>query len=134
LVAIVVSASLSVAYYRLLRVWLTQCVRRLATHLVLPFAIVHVLFVTLYFAHAIPPVPLSASSMGIFHDVKKVDGGYALTWAGSRRMRSRCPSAAGARRDFAQRRGRTTLKRASGGSRSRLAAVARSAGSTSRSS
>lgn len=28
----------------------------------------------------IPPVPLAAQHVGVYHDVKKVEGGYALSW------------------------------------------------------
>jgi hypothetical protein len=49
------------------------------THLVLPFMGILLLFSALYFAHAIPPVPLSVTYMGIYHDVRKVDGEYQLS-------------------------------------------------------
>jgi hypothetical protein len=52
--------------------------------LFLPYAGIQLLFVVLYFARAIPPVPLSATYMGIFHDVEKKDGGYELTYTRSK--------------------------------------------------
>ena len=50
------------------------------THLLIPFSAVPLLFVTLYMIHAIPPVPLSVSYMGIFHQAEKKEGGYELTY------------------------------------------------------
>jgi hypothetical protein len=80
LFAILASISISLAYYFLLRSRLPEHLGMLLARLALPFTIVHVLFVILYFAHVIPPVPLSTSYIGIFHDVKKADGAYELTY------------------------------------------------------
>jgi hypothetical protein len=44
----------------------------------LPAAVIHAVFVVLYYLHAIPPVPLSVKYMGIYHDVKKTPGEYEL--------------------------------------------------------
>jgi hypothetical protein len=44
-----------------------------------PFIAIHLLFTALYFAHAIPPVPLSVRYMGIYHDVQKKDGQWVLS-------------------------------------------------------
>ncbi len=52
----------------------------LKTHVIYPFAAIQILFVILYFAHAIPPVPLSVKYMGIFHGAEKTEDGYALTY------------------------------------------------------
>ncbi len=46
----------------------------------LPFFLIHLLFIGLYFAGAIPPVPLSVSFIGIYHDVQKLDNQYHLTY------------------------------------------------------
>jgi hypothetical protein len=43
-----------------------------------PFIAVHAIFAALYFAHAIPPVPLSVRYMGIYHSIEKKDGAYHL--------------------------------------------------------
>lgn len=49
-------------------------------HLVYPHALVALLFVILYGAKILPPVPLSIKYIGIYHEVKKKDGQYiALT-------------------------------------------------------
>ncbi|MCX5794606.1 MAG: DUF2914 domain-containing protein [Elusimicrobia bacterium] len=45
----------------------------------LPFAAVLTGFAGLYFAGLIPPVPLSISSIGIYHDVRRVGDRFALT-------------------------------------------------------
>lgn len=50
------------------------------THVLYPYAAVQSLFFVLYFANAIPPVPLSVPYMGIYHDVKKQNGKYELTY------------------------------------------------------
>lgn len=52
----------------------------LRTHLLVPYASIQALFVFLYFIHAIPPVPLSVSYMGIFHNIEKKNGGYELSY------------------------------------------------------
>jgi hypothetical protein len=52
----------------------------LRTHVLFPFAGVQILFVLLYVVRVLPPVPLSASYMGIFHNVEKVEGEYRLTY------------------------------------------------------
>ena len=51
------------------------------SYLLYPFSIVQIVFVALYFAHAIPPVPLSVPFMGIYHGVEKRDGGYVLSYS-----------------------------------------------------
>ncbi len=52
----------------------------LRTHLLHPFLGIIALFTLLYFAQAIPPVPLSVSYLGIFHDVAKENGSYRLSY------------------------------------------------------
>jgi hypothetical protein len=52
--------------------------------MVMPFATIQLSFAILYFAHAIPPVPLSVSYMGVFHDVKREAGEYRLFYTRSR--------------------------------------------------
>jgi len=52
-----------------------EAVRR---HLVYPFAAVATLFAVLYFAKAIPPVPLSLSEIGIYHEVRREGDGFVL--------------------------------------------------------
>jgi hypothetical protein len=54
--------------------------RVLRTHVFAPFAGILLLFTALYFAHAIPPVPLSVKYMGIFHGVTKGNGEYTLSY------------------------------------------------------
>jgi hypothetical protein len=77
-----VAASLLVfyAYFSVMRKKLGNDSPMVKTHLLYPFAIVQSVFVILYFAHAIPPVPLSVKFMGIYHNAEKKDGGYELTY------------------------------------------------------
>lgn len=48
-------------------------------HVVMPFAAVAVLFAVLYFTKLIPPVPLSLSEIGIYHEVRREGDRFALT-------------------------------------------------------
>lgn len=48
-------------------------------HVLVPFAVVELVFAGLYFAKLIPPVPLSISSIGIYHEVRQEGERYALT-------------------------------------------------------
>jgi hypothetical protein len=45
-----------------------------------PAALVCVAIAALYFLRLIPPVPLSIQFHGIYHDVRRQDGGYALVY------------------------------------------------------
>lgn len=48
-------------------------------HVVYPFAAVTVLFAVLYFARVIPPVPLSLSEIGIYHEVRREGDRFILS-------------------------------------------------------
>ena len=48
-------------------------------HVVFPFAAVAVLFAVLYFAKAIPPVPLSLTEIGVYHEVRREGDRFALS-------------------------------------------------------
>jgi len=52
-----------------------EAVRR---HVVYPFAAIAGLFAVLYFAKAIPPVPLSLSEIGVYHEVRREGERFAL--------------------------------------------------------
>jgi hypothetical protein len=60
--------------YALLRRWGIDK-RWVLARAVLPAAGVQVLLVSLYFLHAIPPVPLSIDTLGLYHGVEKVKEG-----------------------------------------------------------
>ena len=51
----------------------------LRRHLLIPFACVALGFAGLYFAKIIPPVPLSLSAIGVYHDVAREGEAFALT-------------------------------------------------------
>jgi hypothetical protein len=55
-----------------------QKVTRIAIY---PAVAVHCLLAALYVLEAIPPVPLSIKQIGIYHDIKKVDGKYELSYS-----------------------------------------------------
>ncbi len=80
LVAILCSLTMSIFIFIRLR-QAAQDQRGLVYKRVLyPFALMHLLFLGLYFARAIPPVPLSVSFIGIYHDVQKQEDQYLLTY------------------------------------------------------
>lgn len=49
------------------------------THLLIPFIAVELVFATLYFAKLIPPVPLSLSEIGIYHNVSREGDDFVLS-------------------------------------------------------
>lgn len=51
----------------------------LRRHLLIPYACVALLFAALYFAKVLPPVPLSLSAAGIYHDVRRDGDRFLLT-------------------------------------------------------
>jgi hypothetical protein len=79
LCAVASSVLVFYGYFRFLRPRLTANPNLLRTHLIYPYAAIQIIFVALYFAHVIPPVPLSVKYMGIYHGVEKVEGGYELS-------------------------------------------------------
>ena len=82
--AIVGFSILAVLYYRIMKRKIGEHPRLLRSHITAPFATIGIVFTALYFAHAIPPVPLSVSYMGIYHQVRKESGEYQLTYTRSR--------------------------------------------------
>ena len=48
-------------------------------NMVCPFAAIAALFSVLYFAKVIPPVPLSLSEIGVYHEVRREGGRFALS-------------------------------------------------------
>ena len=66
------------------RAWLASRIpaeqRTMQTHVYAPFVIVQALFALLYFGRVLPPVPLSAKYIGIYHSAEKVKSEYALTY------------------------------------------------------
>ncbi len=77
----VVAVLLMLGYRSLMRRRLTTKPEILRTHILWPYLAVQTVFVVLYLARVLPPVPLSASYIGIFHNVQKIDGGgYQLTY------------------------------------------------------
>ncbi|HAH05967.1 MAG TPA: hypothetical protein DCM05_05455 [Elusimicrobia bacterium] len=48
-------------------------------HVVYPFAAIAALFAALYFAKVIPPVPLSLTEIGIYHDVRRAGDRFELS-------------------------------------------------------
>jgi hypothetical protein len=78
LTAILASLLLFWLYYRCLAHRLSAHPKLLRTHVAMPFGAIASLFVVLYFAGVIPPVPLSVTYMGIYHDVQKSEDGFKL--------------------------------------------------------
>ncbi len=71
---------LMVLYQRWLKPKMQVNLSVMRSHVLIPFATVQTVFVLLYILRVLPPVPLSASYMGIYHDVQKASGEYALTY------------------------------------------------------
>jgi len=67
-------------YYKSMKRVLSRKSELLRTHVLYPYLAVHIVFAGLYFANAIPPVPLSVTYMGIFHKIEKKDGEYVLSY------------------------------------------------------
>ena len=81
----IVSASLCVAGLAWwLKDHLPEPEKTLRRHLLIPFASVALGFAVLYFTKIIPPVPLSLSSIGVYHDVRREGERFALTSTRSR--------------------------------------------------
>ena len=82
--SVVATVLIFAGYLKLLMPILSQTPAVVKSHLIYPFGMIQVTFVALYFAHAIPPVPLSVPYMGIYHGVeKRAEGGYRLTFTRS---------------------------------------------------
>ncbi len=79
------AASLVMALYvKITKPKLIQTPGLLRSHVIQPFLAIQIIFAGLYFAHAIPPVPLSVIYMGVYHDVKKEGGEYQLGYTRSK--------------------------------------------------
>ncbi|MFL5319768.1 MAG: DUF2914 domain-containing protein [Myxococcaceae bacterium] len=94
--AVLVSSGITVLMYRWVKQWaernpsavtpqsakypaLAENIR--SNRILIPAMVAQGLFLALYFAKAIPPVPLAATYIGIFHDVKRAGGGaYELSY------------------------------------------------------
>lgn len=79
-IAVAISVLCLIGYAKMVKPLFTAQPELIHTHVVFPFAAVHVVFVLLYFFHVIPPVPLSISYIGIYHQVEKENGEYKLTY------------------------------------------------------
>ena len=62
------------------RFWKKVAKPQLIKQLILPTALIHLLFFGLYFAQLIPPVPIAVDHMGIYHHVEKLDNRYKLAY------------------------------------------------------
>jgi hypothetical protein len=81
LCAVAASMAIFSGYYVAIRAKLVTNPSLLKTHLFYPYFVVQVTFVILYFAHLIPPVPLSVKYMGIYHGAEKTGDAFTLTSA-----------------------------------------------------
>jgi hypothetical protein len=84
LVAVVASIGALALLERFLAPRLTARPELVKSHVVYPFGLVLGVFVLLYLANLIPPVPLSVKYLGIYHAVEKKDGAYHLTYTRSK--------------------------------------------------
>jgi hypothetical protein len=78
--AIVMSILCFLGYMKWLKPHLSAHPKMRFTHLIFPFSAIKSTFIVFYFLQIIPPVPLSIHYMGIFHNIKKADGHYELSY------------------------------------------------------
>jgi hypothetical protein len=55
--------------------------RKVAKIVIYPAMVVHGMLAALYVMEAIPPVPLSIKQIGIYNDIRKIDGKYELSYS-----------------------------------------------------
>ncbi|MEZ4752372.1 MAG: DUF2914 domain-containing protein [Bdellovibrionota bacterium] len=79
LLSISLSTALGTIIYYVLRDQLPDKAR-LRRQALYPHLAVHLIFTVLYFLRAIPPVPLSISYMGVYHDITKKGDEYHLSY------------------------------------------------------
>ncbi len=79
-IAMLISLVVFFVYTNILKSKLLLQPRLIKTHFLYPFILIQIIFITLYFSHVIPPVPLSVKYMGIFHAVEKTEGHYELAF------------------------------------------------------
>jgi hypothetical protein len=75
---LIAGASISILIWRL-KVHLPTRPQLIVRHIAIPFSAVAICFAVLYLARVIPPVPLSLSSIGIYHEVHWEGDRLALT-------------------------------------------------------
>jgi hypothetical protein len=72
------SALCVLLWYRFLKPRLAARPGLLKSHIVYPYSATLLVFSLLYFLHVLPPVPLSVSYMGIYHQAEKIGDEYRL--------------------------------------------------------
>lgn len=80
LLSVATSVAVLTLLYRYLKPKLRGKDSLIRTEVLIPSIATHLIFIALYMAHVIPPVPLSVSYMGIYHGVEKKNGNYILTY------------------------------------------------------
>lgn len=76
----VVAFAVFFGYFQWIKGKLANHPKILRSHVVIPYFSVQLAFMVLYFTQVIPPVPLSVTHIGIYHEIKKKDGKYELTY------------------------------------------------------
>lgn len=78
LFSLVLSGAFYVCFFYLLSKYEHISSSQLVKRVLLPGVVIHFLFLGLYIFRFLPPVPLSAEKMGIYHEIKKAGGEYQL--------------------------------------------------------
>ncbi len=81
LVAVLFSFVAALPFYWVLKKFIKSDSGLLGRQIRAPFLWVQLIFTTLYFFQMIPPVPLAIKKIGIYREVKRLDGKFLLTHA-----------------------------------------------------
>lgn len=79
-VSIFTSAVALIPLYLMIRRRITNSAPFVRQRVLVPFLAIQAAFIVGYFTQWIPPVPLSVSYIGIYHDIKKENGKYHLAY------------------------------------------------------
>ncbi|MCM0606181.1 MAG: DUF2914 domain-containing protein [Xanthomonadaceae bacterium] len=77
---LMVSGGFFYLFFQYLKPRMKDNAELLQTHVLMPFSATILGFAFLYLSHILPPIPLSVSYMGIYHEVEKKNGEFILSY------------------------------------------------------